>query len=228
MKVLVIAPHPDDELLGCGGTLLRRGADGATLGWLVVTGMNEADGWPAERISTRAAEVEEVRKGLEIKQENFFQLGFPPAQLDSVPLSTLVQGISDVFQKFHPEEVLMPHPGDVHSDHRVCFEAVMACTKWFRYPSVKRVLAYETISETDAMLDATRTFRPSVYVDISDTLDRKWELLQIYKSEMHEFPFPRSEQAIKSMAWVRGMQSGFKAAEAFCLLREREAYPDTK
>ena len=101
MKVLAIAPHPDDELLGCGGTLSRRGADGATMGWLVVTGMNEADGWPAERVQTRTGEFEEVRQGLGIEQENIFQLDLPPAQLDSLPLSSLVQGVSGVFENFN-------------------------------------------------------------------------------------------------------------------------------
>jgi LmbE family N-acetylglucosaminyl deacetylase len=228
MKVLVIAPHPDDELLGCGGTLLRHAAEGATLGWLIVTGMKESYGWPAKRVNARAKEIREVQDGLGVKQENLYQLDFPPAGLDLLPLSDLVKSISDVFLKFQPEEVLLPHPGDVHSDHRVCFDAVMSCSKWFRFPSVKRILTYETLSETDAMLDSSRSFQPSVFIDISETLSRKWDLLKVYESEMHEFPFPRSEKAINSLAWLRGSQSGFEAAEAFCLLRERKGYGDTQ
>jgi N-acetylglucosamine malate deacetylase 1 len=226
MKVLVIAPHPDDELLGCGGTLLRHGTEGATLGWLIITSMKKSYGWPAERINERAREIKQVQDGLGVKQENLYQLDFPTAELDSLPLSQLVKSISDVFLKFKPEEVLLPHSGDVHSDHRVCYDAVMSCTKWFRYPSVKRILTYETLSETDAMLDSTQSFKPSYFVDISKTLNRNWDLLKVYKSEMHEFPFPRSQKAINSLAWLRGSQSGFEAAEAFCLLRERKRYGD--
>ena len=222
MKILVVAPHPDDELLGCGGTLLKKASEGHTIGWLIVTSMHEKDGWPIEKIKSRSNEIEEVRKGLQIEAKNLFQLNFPTAQLDTLPMSNLIKNFSDVFNDFQPDEVFLPHPGDVHSDHRVCFEASMACTKWFRYPSVKRVLTYETISETDAMLDSTRNFKPTLFVNISMTLSRKWELLQIYKSEMQKFPFPRSKEVVNSLARFRGSQSGFQAAEAFCILRERE------
>lgn len=144
MNTLIIAPHPDDELLGCGGTLLRRVAEGGTVGWLLMTAIHEQDGWPASRVQTRTAEIERVREGLNIAPKDFFSLGFPTTQLDQIPLATLIERISSVFNTFQPEEVLLPHPGDVHSDHRITFEAAMACTKWFRYPSVRRVLAYET------------------------------------------------------------------------------------
>ena len=222
MKTLVIAPHPDDELLGCGGTLLKRVSEGGTIGWMIVTSMNEDDGWPSKLIESRIKEIEEVRNGLGVNSTDLYQLGFPAAQLDTLPMSHLVGAFSKVFHDFQPEEVLLPHPGDVHSDHRVSFDAAMACTKWFRYPSVKKVMTYETISETDAMLDSTTNFKPTVFIDISKTIEEKWNLLKVYKSEMQEFPFPRSEETVKSLAKFRGSQSGFKAAEAFCLLRERD------
>ncbi len=228
MKVLVVAPHPDDELLGCGGTLLRYASEGVTVGWLIVTGMKQSYGWAAEQVSERASEIKEVKSALGVEAENLYQLDFPPAELDSLPLSNVVNKISEVFLDFQPDEIFLPHPGDVHSDHRVCFDAIMACTKWFRHPSIKRILTYETLSETDANLDLTKPFQPTVFVEISETLDRKWELLQLYKSEMHEFPFPRSEKTIKSLARLRGSQSGYEAAEAFCLLRERNGYGDKK
>jgi len=93
-------------------------------------------------------------------------------------------------------------------------EAASACTKWFRYPSVKRVLAYETPSETDFGIDPRDSgFKPNVFVDIGGQLDRKIELMKIYASEMGEFPFPRSEKALRALAQLRGSQAGFKAAE---------------
>jgi N-acetylglucosamine malate deacetylase 1 len=126
-----------------------------------------------------------------------------------------------VFKEFAPDEVLLPHRGDVHSDHRVVFDAAAACTKWFRYPSVRRVLAYETLSETDFALPPQDAFVPNYFVDISGHLEAKIAALRIYESELGQPPFPRSVEAVRALATVRGAASGFHAAEAFQLLRER-------
>ena len=221
MKMLVIAPHPDDELLGCGGTLLRRKSEGAILGWVIMTKISEDTGWSKNSVQERENEIEEVRKGLGVQPGHLFQLGFPTTKLDTFPMGELIAKVSEVFQTFQPEEVFIPHQGDVHSDHRITFEAVSACTKWFRYPSVKRVLSYETLSETEFSLDSTKTFHPNVFVDISDYFGQKLELLRIYASELGEFPFPRSETAIQALAQFRGSSSGFENAEGFELLLER-------
>ena len=132
-----------------------------------------------------------------------------------------MSAMSDAFKTFQPEEVFMPHPADVHTDHRFVFDAVSACVKWFRFPSVKRVLAYETLSETDFSLGTDQAFRPNVFVDIENFLSEKLRAIDIYASEVSEFPFPRSHEAIQSLARLRGAASGFKSAEAFELLRER-------
>jgi len=221
VKTLVIAPHPDDELLGCGGTLLRRTAEGGTVGWLLMTAITEEGGWSRQRIEQRSSEIEKVRDGLGIAPQHLYRLGFPTAQLDQQPMDALVSRVSEVFRDFEPEEVLLPHPGDAHSDHRVTFEAVSACTKWFRYACVRRVLTYETLSETDAGLDPVRVFQPTVFVDISGYLERKVELMRVYASEMGDFPFPRSERALRAQAEICGAQAGFRAAEGFMLMRER-------
>ena len=139
MRVLVIAPHPDDELLGCGGTLLRYASEGVSVGWLIITGMKESYGWDRERIIERSGEIKEVQNALGIQAKHLYQLDLPPAKLDSLPLSSMVEKISKVFSDFEPDEIFLPHPGDVHSDHRVCFDAAMACTKWFRYPFIKKI-----------------------------------------------------------------------------------------
>lgn len=220
MKTLVIAPHPDDELLGCGGTLLRRKSESVTLGWVIITKISEDYGWSTENVRERKNEIEQVRKRLGIQLEHLFQLGFATTRLDTFPMKDLINKVSEVFQSFQPEEVLLPHQGDVHSDHRITFEAVSACTKWFRYPSVKRVLAYETLSETEFSLDPSKTFHPNVFVDISDYIEQKLELLRIYGSELREAPFPRSEKAVGALAQFRGCNSGFEYAEGFELLRE--------
>lgn len=219
MKTIVIAPHPDDEALGVGGTLLRRKAEGEKVAWLIVTGISVESGWREERVKQRADEIKRVTELFGF--DEVFMLDFPTTQLDRVPMSDLVAGVSNVFRSFEPEEVFVPHPSDVHTDHRMVFDAVASCTKWFRYPSVKRVLAYETLSETDFGLGISQGFRPNVFVDIEPHLEGKLQSMNIYASELGEFPFPRSHEAIRALATLRGAASGFKAAEAFELLRER-------
>jgi len=220
-NILVISPHPDDELLGCGGTLLRQKSEGAIIGWVIMTKISEDYGWTNVSVLERVREIEHVRKGLGVQPEHLFQLGFPTTKLDTFPMGELIAKVSEVFQTFQPEEVFIPHQSDVHSDHRLTFEVVSACTKWFRYPSVKKVLAYETLSETEFRLDPSKTFKPNVFVDISTHLEKKLDLLRIYASEIGEFPFPRSETAIRALAQFRGCSSGFNNAEGFELLLER-------
>jgi N-acetylglucosamine malate deacetylase 1 len=218
-KILVIAPHPDDEVLGPGGTLLRRKAEGATIAWLIVTTITADTGWSEEKIRQRADEIKRVTSLFGF--DSVFELNFPTTQLDRASMGDLVTGISNVFKKFEPEEVFVPHSADVHTDHRLVYDAAASCTKWFRHPSVKRVLAYETLSETDFGLGTSQGFRPNVFVNIEPYLDDKIRAMDIYASELGEFPFPRSHEAIQALAILRGAASGFKAAEAFELLRER-------
>jgi N-acetylglucosamine malate deacetylase 1 len=218
-KVLVVAPHPDDEALGCVGALLRRKSEGAELGWLIVTGISEEAGWSAECVQNRDSEIEKVVDLIGFNR--VFNLCLPTTQLDTLPLSDLIDKFSVVFKEFQPQEIFVPHYSDVHTDHRLVFDATAACTKWFRYPCVKRVLAYETISETEFSLDPSNLFRPNYFVDISGFLERKLEVMAVYQSELGPFPFPRSIEAIRALAILRGSTSGFKAAEAFQLLRER-------
>jgi LmbE family N-acetylglucosaminyl deacetylase len=219
MNIIVIAPHPDDEVLGVGGTLMRRKAEGAKVAWLIVTRINLHDGLDDKRVGQRADEIKRIAKLFNF--DSVFELNFPTTELDRVPMNDLVGAISNVFKDFEPEEVFVPHPSDIHTDHRVVFDAVASCTKWFRYPSVKRLLAYETLSETDFGLNVGQAFRPNVFINIEPYLDNKLQAMSIYSSELGQFPFPRSHEAIRALALIRGAASGFKAAEAFELLRER-------
>ena len=218
-RIIVIAPHPDDETLGVGGTLLRRKAEGATIAWVIVTKMSIELGWSEDRVKQRDDEINRITQLYDF--DEVYALNFQTAQLDAIPMSNIVTALSRVFKSFSPEEVFVPHPADVHTDHRVVFNAVSACTKWFRYPSVKRVLAYETLSETDFGLGTDQAFRPNVFVDINHFVSKKLEAMDIYASDVGEFPFPRSHEAIRALATLRGAASGYNSAEAFELLRER-------
>lgn len=220
MKTIVIAPHPDDESLGVGGTMMRRKAEGGHLAWLIVTSASEKIGWSKRQLELRVAQIKQISKMYEV--DAVYQLGYPTAELDSLSLSELVNSIGAVFKDFEPTEVFVPHPSDVHSDHKIVFDAAVSCCKWFRYPSVKRLLAYETISETEFGVSTVKGFSPNVYVNIEPFFVRKLEIIRKYESEIGEFPFPRSERAIQAMAILRGSTSGYQYAEAFELLRERE------
>lgn len=224
MNLLVVAPHPDDEILGVGGTIMKKKHEGWEIAWLIVTGIDEALGWPEEKVASRKAEIATVSERLQF--DRVFELGFPSARLDTVPRSELIGAMSKCFMDFQPNEVYLPHRGDIHSDHGVVAEAAIACTKWFRQSSVRRILSYETLSETDMAMEPAQGFHPNVLVDISPYLAHKCGLLNIYASEVGDFPFPRSEEAVTALAKYRGASAGFEAAEGFMLLKEREYLVD--
>lgn len=218
--VLVIAPHPDDETLGCGGTLLRHKAQGDRLYWLVMTSMTASTAYSAVQVAERARQIQAVRDHFAF--EEVFVAGFAPAELDVVPLQQRVAYISNVARQVQPDIVYVPFHGDIHSDHAATYGAVKAVTKSFRYPSIRCIRAYETLSETDFSLadGAVSAFSPNCFVDISDYLPGKLDALSLYGSEMGQHPFPRSEQSVKALATLRGTVAGCDAAEAFMTLRE--------
>lgn len=217
-NVVILTPHPDDETLGCGGTLLKHISQGDKVYWLIVTSMG--NNFERDIKIKRTKEIKNVATNYQF--EKTFELGFEAATLDQVPDGDLIGEISKVFQEILPNIIYVPYPSDIHSDHKAVFDATMACTKWFRYPYVEKVLAYETLSETDFIMNPDANgFRPDVFVNIDSFLAKKIEIMKIYESEISEFPFPRSEKAIQSLAFVRGAASGFEAAEAFMLVKER-------
>ena len=164
-----------------------------------------------------------IRQKLGIEMKDLFQLDYMATFLDQIPMREMVGKMHNAFEKFQPNEILLPHSCDVHSDHRVCYEVVTACTKRFRCPSIERVMCYEVMSETDQSVNGTNgQFIASYYVDISSKLEEKLEMLRIYKNEIGEHPFPRSTRGIKALATVRGAQMGREYAEAFQLLRSYE------
>jgi len=218
--ILVIAPHPDDETLGLGGTLLRRGFEGHKLFWLIATSMSKNSEWSQKKIDRRKEQIKECTKFYNFSQ--VYELNQPAAQLDSIPLHILVKKFTTIFQECKPNQIYVPHRGDVHSDHRVIFDVVSSCSKAFRFNFIKQIFAYETLSETNYGLNRDIYFKPNVFVNISDYIDNKIKAINIYEDEMADFPFPRSEKAIRALANLRGSSSGFFAAEAFELLVQRD------
>lgn len=217
--VACIAPHPDDETLGCGGALLRHIQNGDSVHWIVVTEINAAIGFSQDRVLSRASEIQNVAAVYGFSGVHC--LGFPTMRLDQLPLLDVIGAIGNVIKSISAEIIYLPFRNDAHTDHAVVFDAGISCAKSFRYPSVKSVLAYETLSETEFGLKPEDTgFRPNVFINIEKYLERKIEIMRMYEGEMAPFPFPRSEIAIRALSQLRGSQCGQMAAESFMLLKE--------
>ena len=218
-KVLVLAVHPDDETLGSGGTLLKHKAKGDEIHWLIATEIKECEGFAKELVEERNREIEKVAELYGFDSVN--RLEFSTMRVDEYSMSELIGKISKVFQKIQPDIVYLPFKSDVHSDHRKIFEAAYACTKTFRYPFIKKIYMMETLSETEfAPALKEDSFIPNVYVDISEFFEKKLEIMRIFKTELGDHPFPRSEKNLKALATLRGATAGCKYAEAFMLLKE--------
>lgn len=216
--VCVVAPHFDDETLGCGGTLLRHQAEGDEIHWCIVTASRTDEGFSQEEVDREDREISRVAN--HYKLSSVHKLGYPATKLDTISLGEIIEKISNIFQKVRPQIVYLPYFADVHSDHRVVFDAVVSSSKWFRCDSIERLMAYETLSETDFGMNPAKGFGPNVFIDIADFLDRKIAIMEIYAGQLGDFPFPRSEKAIRALASLRGAAAGCAAAEAFRLLKE--------
>ena len=219
-KVIVISAHPDDETLGAAGTILKHVENGDEVSWLIVTDIFENQGFSCEKIKLRYDEIEKVSKMFGFKKT--YKLKYPTTSLSSSSLKTMIPEISSILNKLKPEILYIVNRSDAHSDHRIVFEASLACTKSFRYPFIKKILMYECISETEFSPALNENiFIPNYFVDISDHIERKIEIMKVYNSELGNHPFPRSIENIKALSHFRGASSGYKYAEAFQLLKQR-------
>ena len=219
-RILIFSTHPDDETLGCGGTILRHAQNGDELYWLIVTVPHEPQ-WSAEVRERKAREIERVAKAYGVKKT--YKLGFPTAKLETVPQGDLINAIREVIEEVKPEIVYMIHGGDVHTDHQAAFRAAMSVIKPFymhRF-GIRRVLSYETISSTDAAPPQLNVaFVPHCLVDITPYLEKKLEIMSLYETETHPDPMPRGSSAIRALARTRGATVNVEYAEAFMLIRE--------
>ena len=217
--VMVIAPHPDDETLGCGGTLLRHKANGDEVHWVILTNISEDSDWPETQVMNRQAEIEQVAEAYGFNSVHKFD--FQTTRLDCVGTSELVGRISSAIQGVQPTVLYLNNRSDIHTDHQVAFRAAMSAAKSFRHPYIRRILMYETLSETEFCAPLPEgAFQPNVFVDVSAHMDVKCDIMQIYGTEMMESPLPRSVDAVRSLATYRGGRIGATYAEAFMLVSE--------
>jgi len=218
MKVLVIAPHPDDEVFGVGGTIARLVAEGAEVYVAIVTKGDEAM-FTRELIEKGRAEALKAHEYLGVKKTIFMDK-FPAALLDTIPRAELNRAFEELMADINPEILFLPFIGDVQLDHRIVFESVMVASRPNGRVVPIRIYAYETLSETNwnaPML--TPAFAPNTFVDISEFIETKIKAIQIYQSQLQPFPNERSVEAVRALAIHRGAMVGCRAAEAFILIR---------
>lgn len=218
MKVLVIAPHPDDEILGVGGTIAKRTSAGDEVYVCIVTKGCEPL-FCEEFIEQGRDEAKRADSFLGVKETIF--LDFPAVMLETVPRYEMNGKIGEVINRIKPDEVYIPHRGDMQLDHQMVVDAAMVALRPKYEHVVKRVYAYETLSETGWNIPNTvNEFIPTVYEDISETLSQKLEAMAIFKSQLSEFPNARSIGAVDALSKYRGATVNVAAAEAFQLIRE--------
>lgn len=218
MKALVIAPHPDDEVIGVGGTIAKKVFEGYEVYVCIVTKACEPlfSSHIVEQVRNECLQADTL---LGVKETIF--LDFPAVMLESIPRYELNDGILKVIQTIKPDEVFIPHRGDMQLDHKMIVDAAMVALRPKYDHVVKRIYAYETLSETGWDLpNCTNDFIPTVYENITYTIDKKMAAMEIFESQLDEFPNPRSLEAIKALAQYRGAMVNVEAAEAFSLVRE--------
>lgn len=220
-KVLIVAVHPDDETLGCAGTILKHKAAGDEVVWMIITSIrNHPNNYPIEIVEKRNQTIKAVADAYGFNA--VVELNVPTTLVDKFDLGMIVSKASKTIDEYKPEIVYMMHEHDVHSDHRVSFAAIYSCLKSFRHQYIKKIYSFEALSETEfAVASPNNTFIPNVFVDITDYIEKKLEIMSMYDTEVMEEPFPRSLSSIKALARVRGSRAGVMYAEAFQLLYER-------
>jgi len=217
-RVLVIAAHADDEVLGCGATVARHGDEGDVVHLVVVT-RGAPDLYPQEELDRTRWELESARAVLGIGTVHL--LDFLAPRLDTVPGHAVADAIRGVLGEVRPTIIYVPHRGDLHSDHKAAYWATLVAARPNSGEPVPRILCYETLSETEwGASTGYDAFVPTVFVDVSKYLPKKLEALGSYASKLRGFPHPRSMEAVEALARLRGATVGVDAAEAFMLIRE--------
>lgn len=218
MRVLIIAPHPDDEIIGVGGTIAKRAKAGDEVYVCIVT-KGKSPLFNPDFIEQGRRECREADAKLGVKETIF--LDFPAVMLETIPRYELNGKVAEVVQNIKPEEVYIPHRGDMQIDHQMVVDAAMVAVRPRGDDHPKRVYAYETLSETGWNIpNVTNEFIPTVYENITDTYDVKMEAMSVFKSQLAPFPAARSVGAIEALAKFRGATVSVEVAEAFSLVRE--------
>ena len=217
-KILAIAPHNDDEILGLGGSLLKHIDEGDDVFVCIVT-RGYPPLFPEEGTALNKEETKRCHTYMGVSKTYSFEL--PAAMMETVERYKLNEMFVELIQEVKPDVVYIPHYGDMQKDHQMAVDAAMVALRPKYNHVVKRIYAYETLSETGWNVpNVQNEFIPNAYVDISAYLEKKLECMRFYNSQLADFPQARSLEAIEHLARYRGALMGMKAAEAFMIIRE--------
>ncbi len=217
--VLILSAHPDDEVLGCGGTIARHAKRGDSVDIVFMAdGVASRPGHSEEELRTRNQAAEKARTILGASKIHFLKL--PDNKMDSLPLLDIVQPLEALIKTVKPEIIYTHHLGDLNVDHRLTHQAVMTACRPQPAFCVKEIYSFEVMSSTEWQTPGYMPFTPNVFVDISDFLSVKEEALKAYETEMRNAPHSRSIENLVNLAKYRGASVGVTAAEAFVLIRK--------
>jgi len=219
-KIIVVAPHADDEIIGCGATMAKHISLGDEV--VVIIATNASRGAP-ELFSS--SDVQNIRnEALKAHQlvgvkETIF-LDFPAPALNAFPEYKISLELSKVFQEFKPTHLYLPHPGDIHQDHKAVYRAALVAARPQGQNVIKNIYCYETLSETEWTPMQERSFVPNHFVDVTDVFHKKEEAMSCFKSQIKIFPHSRSLETFEALAKYRGATVGVERAEAFVVERQ--------
>lgn len=224
-KVLVVAAHPDDEILGIGGTVAKHVANGDDVYALILGEGQTSRGLSREMVSKKI--VDELHKNTlesskKVGYKNVFFADFPDNRFDQIDLLDMVKCVENMVREIEPEIIYTHFSGDLNIDHQYTARAVLTATRPMKNQCVKEIYAFETLSSTEWNFDYSGQsgFLPNVYVDISDFYVKKEQSIKCYVSELCEWPHPRSLEGMDVISKYRGMSVGMDRAEAFMLVRK--------
>ncbi|MEC9488404.1 MAG: PIG-L deacetylase family protein [Halanaerobium sp.] len=221
-KVLVVAAHPDDEILGVGATVKKHNLAGDRVDCLILgEGLTSRQGQEIDDTKLEALYHNTMEAATIVGYQDVYFSRFPDNRFDSIDLLDLVQEVEKYIHKCRPQTLYTHHHGDLNIDHRRAFAAVMTAARPLADCPVKEIYSFETPSSTEWNFKyGDNTFQPNVFVDVAETIEAKIRAMECYHTEVRDFPHPRSLEALKTIAARWGTVIGSSFAEAFYLLRK--------
>lgn len=219
-KVIVVAPHADDEIIGCGATIAKHIFDGDEV--IVIIATNASKGAPElfseQDVKVTRNEAKNAHKVLGIKETYF--LDFPAPALNAFPEFKISLELSKIFQKISANHLYLPHPGDIHQDHKAIYRAALVAARPQVNHKINNIYCYETLSETEWTPIHEKPFVPNHFVDVTEVFTKKEEAMKCFKSQIKMFPHSRSLETFEALAKFRGATVGVERAEAFIVERQ--------